>query len=215
MHFDHFQNYYKKMEEINTFSELQLATIEFLNGELGELPTYHGPANEETKIIKDKLIAINDCGLVTTCSEPFRHYVNEDGVKYRQRPYIELFIPREIFDEFSSNLLEVNESVAIIKSDPTSGVCTVYCNINFAKLSVWAPDNEDTRGIYMTMHQAEIDGKWVEDPKHETNMHFDYNDMLFCYKRKLREELEDNYFFCNIFSDQFNNDLFDDIISSI
>lgn len=194
--------------DINNFKELQQATIDFLNKNLCELPTHSAPVEDETEIIKKDLVKINELGLLTICSEPFIYYFG-NGIKYRQRPFVCVIIQQKIFGQFISKLEEMNKNVTAIASYLNNGEYSVHGRMDYGKL-------KKSEGIlYMTMHQAKINGKWVEDPAQYTTMSFCYDDMQMCYSPELQKELKENYLYVNIYSDEFNNKLFEDIIKCV
>lgn len=188
---------YEKWDDIKTYEQFKNRMLEFIRGDIYSTPDHGGPLNEESNIILDKLIHINKLSYVTLDSQPFREDIRTDGLKRRQRPYIDFIIPMDETLKFIKLLFEKRNNIAIVQQ--RHGECILHLN-NVQK-------NE--RGGF-SCSQIFKDGEWIEE--NNTNLWYDlYGRPEF--KGIIDEILEDEYDQLDCICMDFDNGFFDDIIS--
>lgn len=101
-------------ESAETIADLQRLTAAFLRGELSATSYHFGPLLPESASIVEKLVEINQLGLITTSSQPGRL-----GPTGKQRCYVEGVLPKRFFHLFSRNLYRIAGEGAFITTTDT------------------------------------------------------------------------------------------------
>lgn len=117
---EHIVEYHEKIyqtiedfKQTKTIEELIEKNKLFLKGELIATCYHGGPLNPESNLIYDKLIKINDLGMITTCSQPglinvaYNEDPNEEDVYYEQKCFVVGYIEKFKFPAFSNKVTEL------------------------------------------------------------------------------------------------------------
>lgn len=180
---------------ITNYDELIEHAIKFLQGKLNKTPTHNGPIEEEKHHIRNKLIKMCEIGLVTTDSQPFLM-----TKEYRQRPFVQFYIEKKKFKKFTDVLLKIDNHLFVYNY--TDGRF-FYVKDDFFKYSE----------IEFPLSEDKIKGKYV--PSFTTSIKFDsiMDDSTDIYGR-FDEYLCENYYTIVVFSLDFNNKMFDEIVNT-
>lgn len=182
-----------------TFNDLQTLTLMFIQGLLFMTPYHLGPLDPESSIIYDQLYKLNTLGLITTNSEPFDEFVFE-GIRKRQRPFIDFVIQTNRLEPFIQRLLAMNK--------------TVYAETK-AYLS---PSKQYNLHNFQgkDMSQRFENGRWIEDSNPGMQMSQEVNPILNDVNM---EELGSNFrslfpqlTLVHLFDDRFDNSMFTQLI---
>ncbi len=105
-----------------TLDDLATGTVDWLTGRVGSSPTYGGPPDPETAVIRDHLVAVNQVGgILTDSSQPGelgrRTRLTVRGrqvLRWRQRAYLAGFATTDRIDQLW-NSLDGDEVVMLLR----------------------------------------------------------------------------------------------------
>lgn len=177
-----------------TFSELIDVNIKFLKGEINESPWHCGPLNGESFSILDKLIEINEKGLLTTSSQPGVFNFIENVGPYHQKAYVSGFIS---FADLHITLSTMNvpDYVIVLSSQSGHKVINQQNSALCYPVSYFERNYATAIPLRESMFEEEVGWLKLENPTLAETM------------------LQENYIYVTFISKLANNnDLFDDLI---